>query len=144
MDIRITSVLIIASAILIGSVFFMPQNSVSACSQAGRFFGFPAWYQYLPDLDSDCNVTPHRYNDGTLNIGATVGAVLLALIEILLRVAGIVAVGFVIYGGMMYTTSQGAPDKLQAARQTLINGLIGIFIAGLAVAIVNLVSNIIG
>ncbi len=127
-------------------------SNVEACRGSTNLLSFPAWYQYLEvSPPPDCTVSAIRYDDGPglggeseppVNIGATVGALLLAIIEILLRVAGIVAVGFVVYGGIRYTMSQGAPDKLQAARQTIINGIIGIFIAASAVAIINLVSDI--
>lgn len=111
------------------------------CDTSSRVLGFPNWYEYLPVDQSDCSVGFIRDGDD-LNIGATVGAILLALTEILLRIAGIVAVGFVIYGGVLYGTSQGAPDKLQAAQKTIVNGLIGLVVAVLAVAIVNLLTNI--
>jgi len=69
--------------------------------------------------------------------------VLLAIVEILLMIAGIVAVGYVIYGGVSYTISQGTPEKTVAARTIILNGLIGLVIAALAVVIVNLVGNIV-
>lgn len=140
----IAIIFVITSATLL----FAPATAQAAdtCPGTGGFFDWPTWHQYLP-RDGECGVLVERYGDNTdrsnpINIGATAGAVLLALIEIMLWVAGVVAVGFVIYGGIRYTMSQGAPDKLQAARQTILNGIIGLVIAVLAVAIVNLVSNI--
>ncbi len=118
------------------------------CQRGTSFLGFPTWYQYLP-VDAGCNPRPIRYeastqgeDDGQINFGSTIGAVLLAVVEILLRVAGIVAVGFIIYGGFMLMTSQGAPDKWKAGLKTLLNGLIGLVIAVFAVTAVNLFSNI--
>lgn len=119
------------------------QDPSSSC-QVRNFFGFPPWYKYLDfDEANDCAVQSVRYTDGTINIGATAGRVLLALTEILLRVAGVVAVGFVIYGGVSYTISQGVPEKTVASRNILLNGLIGLVIASLAVVIVNLVGNLV-
>jgi hypothetical protein len=141
-----TIVLLLVSSLL----FFIPATVAAeegdTCPGSGEFFGWPTWYQYLPQ-DSECNVLPIRYGDDAdtenpINLGATAGAVLLSIIEIMLWIAGVVAIGFVVYGGIRYTMSQGAPDKLQAARQTILNGIIGLVIAVLAVAIVNLVSNI--
>lgn len=121
--------------------------AADTCPGSGSFFGLPTWYQYLP-RDGECSILPERYgaNDVTenpINIGATAGAVVLALIEIMLWVAGVVAIGFVVYGGIQYTLSQGIPEKLQAARKTMLNSVVGLIIAALAVAVVNLVSNII-
>lgn len=131
----------VVSLLLSVSVLLAPSVSASSHCESGGFLGLPTWYEYLPDLDDECGVQVHR-TGGQVDIGATVGAVLLAVVEILLWVAGLVALGFIIYGGIRYTTSQGAPEKLQAARQTLLNGVIGLVIALLAVAIVNLTSGI--
>ena len=139
-------VLLLASSFLFFAPATVAAEDHDTCPGSGEFFGWPTWYQYLP-LDNECSVSPIRYGDDSdtenrINIGATSGAVLLAIIEIMLWVAGVVAIGFVIYGGIRYSISQGMPDKLQAARQTILNGIIGLVIAMLAVAIVNLVSNI--
>ncbi|HTE57396.1 MAG TPA: pilin [Verrucomicrobiae bacterium] len=68
-----------------------------------------------------------------------VGKVLLAIFEIVLYVGGIVAVVFVVYGGFLYLTSSGEPEKAKNARTTIINALIGLAITMLATAIVNLI-----
>lgn len=137
--------LVLFSVFLIAAPEQVYANNHADCRGNVNFLSLPTWYQYL-DVSAapECNVTAVRY-DGSddVNIGATLGAVLLAITEILLRIAGIVAVGFVVYGGILYTMSQAAPDKLQAARQTIINGIIGLFIASAAVALVNLAGNII-
>lgn len=122
-------------------------GSEAACSDAsGGFFGLPTWYKYL---DYQYNQTTSSCEVGTLPAGAdeadwglTIGAVLLAVIEILLFFAGIIAIGFVIYGGVQYVLSQGVPDKTVAAKNTILHGVIGLVIAVFAVAIVNLVSGI--
>lgn len=140
---------LVVFAISISSmVIFVPTTVQAAdtCPGSGDFFSLPRWYKYLPD-DGDCGVLVERYGDNAdrnnpINIGSTAGAVLLAIIEIMLWVAGVVAVGFVIYGGIRYSMSQGMPDRLQAAQKTILNGIIGLVIAVFAVAIVNLVSNI--
>lgn len=142
--------------ILVAAVVFVALNTVlpatasasglERCRNRTTFLSFPVWYEYL-DVSSDCTVSAITYPagdpaEGTVNIGATVGAVLLAVIEILLRVAGLVAVGFVVYGGILYTISQGVPDKLNQARSTLLNGIIGLAIASLSVALVTVLVNI--
>ncbi|CAN5658011.1 hypothetical protein BH23PAT2_BH23PAT2_06040 [soil metagenome] len=130
---------------LVGGLFFAPSQAFASnhCDAGSAvFLGLPTWHKYLEVGGSDCSVTlPQR--DGTVDIGATVGAILFAVIEILLYVAGIVAVGFVVYGGVLYTLSQGTPDKTVAAKNTILNGVIGLVIAILAVSIVNLISNVV-
>lgn len=95
---------------------------------------FPTWYQYLEGkIDSTGRCSPQfAFPDDS-------GAILLALVDIMLRVGAIIAVGYVIYGGVQYIISQGEPDKTTNARKTIQNALIGLVIASLATVIVTLV-----
>lgn len=105
------------------------------CKQGSGFFGFPTWYKYLPvqpDAHGVCAAQISGLND--------VWLILAAVIEILTRIAAMVAVGFVIYGGVLYTTSEGDPNKTTQARHTLINALVGLVITVLAATVVNFVA----
>jgi len=105
------------------------------CVQKSKgFLGFPTWYKYLkPHIESgECKLT-FRFPRDT-------GKVLLAVVEILLRIAGLVAVGFVIYGGFRYMLSQGDPEQNAAARSTIINALIGVVITIIATVAVSFVA----
>ena len=70
--------------------------------------------------------------------------VLLAVVDDLLRIAGLVAVVFVIVGGIQYTTSQGNPDATAKAQSTVLNALIGLVIALFAVAFVTYLGKALG
>jgi lysylphosphatidylglycerol synthetase-like protein (DUF2156 family) len=112
------------------------------CSTKG-FFGIPPWYKYLVTsglmasnkVTGACELVGSIKFDesGWIQIVALIG---MALLDMALRVAGLVAVGFVIYGGIQYVTSQGEPDKTKDAQQTIINALIGLVIALIAAPIV--------
>lgn len=108
--------------------------------QNARLLGIiPKWYKYLPyEADStgnDCSI--NLGEDGLKGDGlAKLLPVGLAVIEMLLAVAGIVAVAFVIVGGFNYILSQGEPDHTKAALSTIINALIGGAIAIVATAVV--------
>lgn len=108
------------------------------CAQSVRtFLGFPTWYRYL-----DCELVAGKATP-TLDLANNPGQIsliVLAVIEILLRLAGIVAVGFVIYGGFQFILSQGQPDRATSARNTIINALIGLAIAISATGIVMFVA----
>lgn len=65
------------------------------------------------------------------------------VIQWVIGVAGVVAVIFVIYGGISYTTSAGDPSKLQKAKTTITYALIGLAIVALAEVITAFVSNMI-
>lgn len=64
-------------------------------------------------------------------------------IQWIIGIAGVVAVIFIVYGGISYATSSGDSNKLQKAKQTLLYALIGLAIVGLAELITAFVSGII-
>ena len=115
----------------------------SACSTS--FFGIPTWYKYLPDnnFDPDCSINS---NFVLLGNGSSSGLLLivLAMIDILLRVASLVAVAFVIVGGFKYMTAQGEPAGVKSATQTVMGALIGLIIAIIATAVVSFIGNRLG
>lgn len=54
-------------------------------------------------------------------------------------IAGLVAVGFVVYGAISYTTSQGEPGKIKQASQAITYALIGLVIVVMAAVLTNFV-----
>lgn len=67
------------------------------------------------------------------NFASTITGILNAIIGI----AGLVAVIFIIVGGINYMTSAGDTAKLQKGKNTIIYALIGLVICALSFAIVN-------
>ena len=126
-------------ASLIKGVAMISANG--ACKTEPNFFGLVPWYHYL-NVDAKCNVV----NFSVLGNGSNsdVPLILLAVVDDLLRVAGIVAVGFVIYGAIQYVVSQGEPDKTTKARMTIMNSLIGLAIALVAVGAVSYIGHKLG
>lgn len=127
-------------------------RNLSSCEadQRQRLLGIlPKWYKYLPYTpleatqpvgpDNRCRISvDFRDNPaGVLPIG-------LAIIEMLLAVAGVVSVAFVIVGGFRYITSQGEPEHTKAALSTIINALIGGAIAIVATALVAFIGGRLG
>jgi hypothetical protein len=104
--------------------------------KGGGFLGFPTWYEYLPGTTDPNNglCTPQ------LNDLSNIWLVVAAVIEIMLRVAAIVAVAFIIYGSITYITSQGEPDSTKRAKDTIVNALVGLAIAVLAAAIIQFIA----
>jgi len=93
------------------------------------FFGLPTWYKYLDVKAPACSID-------NLAIPGDLTLIALAVAEVLLRVAGIVAVVYVIYGGVEYVLSQGDPGKTKDALQTIVNSVVGLVIALTATGIV--------
>lgn len=65
------------------------------------------------------------------------------LVNWFIGIAGLVSVIFLVYGGILYITSAGSPDKATKARQMILYSLIGLIIVGLSFAISAFVSNLI-
>jgi len=61
------------------------------------------------------------------------------VINVALWAIGIIAVGFVIFGGIKYAMSQGDAAKAKNARDTIMYAVIGLIVAILAFVIVNFV-----
>lgn len=102
-------------------------------------YGFPTWYKYLqgyvdPTVPDKC--TPFNQANFDLTNLDSLAGIGLAVIEILLRVAAIVAIGYIVYGGFQYLVSQGEPDRAASAKNTILNALIGLVIAIFANVIV--------
>lgn len=67
------------------------------------------------------------------------------IINIILYVAGAIAVVMIIIGGIRFVTSNGNPESVKAARNTVLYAAIGIVVILMAYAIVNFViTNIAG
>ncbi len=125
----------------------------SYCEPKSNVLGLPTWYKYLPGkinpkggCDPQLNCDPANANDAC-NVQSGVDASKLALIglaivELLLRLAGLITVGVVVAGGFKYITSQGQPDATKSARQTIINGLIGMTITIIATISINFGANL--
>lgn len=105
-------------------------------SGAGSFVFVP-WYKYLDCKDGAPDTSGMKIVD-------VVTRVAVAIIELLIRLAGLVAVGFILYGSIQYITSQGEPEGLNHAKSTIANALIGLIIVVLAVSIIQFLGRAIG
>lgn len=128
--------------VLLGFVLFslpaVPAYAASAenCGQtSGGFLGFPTWYKYLnPTFDgTECKLD--------VTFPGAIPKILLAVVEIALRIGGVVAFGYVIYGGFKFILSNGEPDRAASARNSIINALVGLVIAIIAIGVVNFIGS---
>ena len=122
-------------------------NDPGTCKKP-RFFGLPAWFEYLDyhksDLTGRCEVVLRTAPDNKVDFMANFLPIGLAVLDLLLMVAGVITVGFIIYGGIKYILSQGQPDSTRAALHTIINALVGGVIAMMGVAIVSFIGSRLG
>jgi len=123
-----------------------------ALNCTSSFLGFPAWFDGLPRKEGTCDLAvssqkPEANENGDLeetpsqeDLNAFIFRIVLNVIEIVLRIIGYCAVGFIIYGGFKYLTSAGSADRITSGRKIITNALIGLVISFMSVAIVNLIA----
>lgn len=128
------------SLVVTGSSSLLAVASTStagaACSQS--LLTFPAWYNGL--LDKECELR----SPGDVGIEKFIFKIAFNVLDIMLQLVAYVAIGFIIYGGFQYITLSSSPDGMTGARKTIMNAVIGLVIAIAAVAVVKLISGVIG
>lgn len=72
----------------------------------------------------------------------TISAGLSSILNIVFTLAGLLAVVFVIIGGVKYTLSGGDPSGLKSAKETITYAIIGLIVTLVAFGIVNFVTKI--
>jgi hypothetical protein len=70
-------------------------------------------------------------NSGTAGVTAMVGTV----ISVILAVIGVVFLGLTIYGGIMWMTAEGKEERIEKAKNIIIESVIGLVIVLAAYAI---------
>ena len=111
-----------------------------ACSNKGKILTLKPWYSGL--TNDDCSLK----NPGTdTNSQANyIWKIALNIVDDLLQLIGYTTVGYIMYGGFLMMTSNGAPDKAARGRKTIMSAAIGLVIALASVALVNFISSKIG
>ena len=120
----ITKFIILALAVVgLGSCLSTPSYAVDICSQ-----------------DVSAEVKAAAGCGGSVNkLEDAIKGILNGIIAVL----GIIAVIFIIVGGITYMTSSGDPGKVKKAKDTILYAAIGLIICVLAAAIVNFTLGII-
>lgn len=110
-----------------------PLTTMAACGSGGvaEFLGLKSWDSCL---DHSANGAPEIRSLSSLWL------IILPLLDDAIKVAGYTAAGFVLWGGIKYTKSQGDPGQINESRQVIYNALFGLLLAMISVAIVNFVA----
>ena len=140
--------IIIAMSLMIigsfGASMTFPNTSFAdekdTCSNKGKILTLKPWYSGL--TNNDCSLK----NPGTdTNSQANyIWKIVLNIVDDLLQLIGYTTVGYIMYGGFLMMTSNGAPDKAAHGRKTIMSAAIGLVIALASVALVNFISSKIG
>jgi hypothetical protein len=109
------------------------------------FFFLPPWWEYMqPRIDElgHCSVTLNDAS-GSFQLNS-IWAIGLAVLDMLLRVGGFVAVISIIVAGIQYITSTGSTEAATSARKRLVNSLIGLAIILIAAGVIAFIGNTFG
>lgn len=114
---------------------FPAQVSAAAAPCSTRsVIGIGSWDQYLQcDSANDNAIVDFSFP-------ADIVLIIMAVFGIVSRLAGLIAVGVIIYAGFKFMLAQGSPDKIAEAKTIIQDALIGLAIAILAATIVNFVA----
>ena len=64
------------------------------------------------------------------------------VIQVLVTLAGLVAAGFFVFGGLKYITSSGSPQAMEEAKKTIVYSAVGLTIALGAFVLSNIISQL--
>ena len=64
--------------------------------------------------------------------------------KIVIALVGVAVIGYFIYGGVLIATAAGDQNKFKQGMDTLMNAVIGLVIAMVAVLVINLIAKVLG
>ena len=146
---RIIKIVVAIIAVVLGGLSLATPTFASQCT------GVEAGTQDYIDneCDNPCNVL-EKNNPAYEALGCGKGnnetktkfsGLVINILNGIIAVSGLIAVIYVVIGGVNYMTSAGDSSKTQKARNTILYALIGLVVCVLAFAIVNyVIKNILG
>jgi len=97
----------------------------------------------IDDIDACSELTGvAREAAGCDNSKDALPEIVLNILNAIIGIAGLIAVVFIIIGGLQYMTSTGDPGKIKKAKDTILYASIGLIVCALAFAIINWVINL--
>ena len=126
-------VLVASLAVLAMGIVALPVSAASGGSDLGTGVVCPM------NAPANAGKRVSDMSECGMEEGNTLMSTLQIIINVIIGVIGFVAVVVIILGGVQYTTSAGASDKVKKAKDTIMYGIIGLVVALLAYAIVNFI-----
>ncbi len=116
----------------------LPVNA-APCNE-GSILGVPPWYRGLVKTEGDnCTIVSPNEVDGLTNF---IWRIILNGIEMVLVIISYIAFFFILYGGFLFITGGGNSSQVEKARKSIFNAIIGLIISLGAIAITNLIFNV--
>jgi type IV secretory pathway VirB2 component (pilin) len=98
----------------------------------------------LPSIALAQNPTTDTQVNPPTGAGETIYTLLQRVANTLLGISAVVAVIFLIIGGLRYVISAGNADSVETAKNTVLYSVIGLVIILLAFVIVNIITKLVG
>lgn len=107
-----------------------PFHRFAAGCAEHTFFGLQPWYHYLNTAGKLQMNSATKRCEFVKSLQVTdLSLIALVIVDDLLRLAALIAIGYTMYGGFQLITAQGESDKVKHGQQTIWNALIGLGIA---------------
>lgn len=123
-------------------------NAVSANQKCNAYIlTFPAWYNNLSSgTPGNCKLmSPADFSTDTEEgLKTYVGIIGLNTLNILIQLVAYVCTGFIIFGGYRYMTSAGDSSGIAAGKKTVLNAVVGLVLALVAVIVIQYLARNIG
>lgn len=150
---------ILALALVLGlGLVAMPSYNVSAAGEDAaacdvEFLGLRPWYYGLTE-GSDCKIkspdtgckagdTGCDYTQASKGLAEFIWVIILNVLVDLFLIAGLVSLGFLLYGAYLFLRSGGDPNFAAKGRKTITAALVGLVVVTLANVISRLIVTII-
>lgn len=126
---------------ILGGILMLSGVMAAPVSAANcpTILGMRPWYDGL--TDADCNEVDSNLFKGD-DLKKSIWRIVLNVTSDLGIIVGVLAVGFIIYGGYMYIISEGDPGRAARGKKILTSAIIGLIISLLATVIVNFIINV--
>lgn len=132
---------ILASLMMLASVIATPLLPTPAYAKecaagSSALTLLPAWYKGLQCDDDTGSVLSPKEQGG---LQAMIFTIVLNVIEALLYIVGYITLAMIIWGGFKYMLGGDNPSKVEAAKKTIINAIVGLIISIFSIVIINVV-----
>ena len=105
------------------------------------FLAFPAFAQQGVD---PCTNKPAGFGAALCNLGADIPKTLGNIVVAIVVLAVVIALLYLLYGGLKWITSRGDKEQVEAARNHIIAAIVGLIVIFLAIFIVSLLLSLLG
>jgi hypothetical protein len=115
------------------------------CDPDKSVLGIPTWYKYLEGevVAGKCRPIIDTESGDAVSVGKAL-PIGLAILEIMMTLGGLVAVVMIFVGSFKFIIAQGESAKINEAKNTVINSIVGLVIVIVATRIVSFIGNRLG